>query len=238
MKASIVIPAYNEEKYLPLALESIRGQTFQDFELIVVDCFSEDKTVKIAEEYGAKVLQFYKGNIGATRRAGALAARGKYIISTSADVLHDKHWLENHVRALEQGYDMCFGPVYYLDAKPYENIGVKFLNEVLMQALSIVKIPYAVADNMSFNKKFYFSIGGFKPMPTAEDTDILKRAYKNGKVKYLKEAKAFSYLRRIRDWGWAKFIAFHTKNFIKYNLFGSYEKSYEFLSSQIKVNRE
>ncbi|MEM4331460.1 MAG: glycosyltransferase, partial [Candidatus Anstonellales archaeon] len=211
MKASIVIPAYNEEKYLPLALESIMKQTYQNFEIIVVDCFSEDKTAKIAEDYGARVLQYYKGNIGATRRAGALAATGHFIVSTSADNVHANDWLEELINPLKHGYDATYGPVYFLDMKAHERIMTNFFFDYVVHAFSLLKIPYAIADSMAFEKKFYFKIGGFNPLKSSEDTDILKRSFKYGKVCYVKKAKAYTFPRRIREWGWLKYLHFNTK---------------------------
>jgi hypothetical protein len=72
-------------------------------------------------------------------------------------------------------------------------------------------------------------------MNTCEDLDILKRCFKHGKTVYVKNAIAYTSARRIREWGWPKFIAFHTKNFIKYNLFGMYSKNYAFLSTQTRA---
>ena len=56
MKLSIIIPTYNEEKYLPELLKSIKEQNFSSYEIIVADNDSNDNTVKIAESYGCKVV--------------------------------------------------------------------------------------------------------------------------------------------------------------------------------------
>ena len=55
-KISIVIPSLNEEKFLPILLESITKQTFKDFEVIIADAGSKDNTVEIAKKFGAKVV--------------------------------------------------------------------------------------------------------------------------------------------------------------------------------------
>jgi len=54
---SIIIPAYNEEKYIGETLKSIKNQDFKDYEIIVADCFSNDNTVKIAEKYALSPAQ-------------------------------------------------------------------------------------------------------------------------------------------------------------------------------------
>ena len=72
---SIIIPTLNEEKYLPVLLESIKKQKFEgDYELIVADAGSQDKTVEIARNFGGKIVP---GGLPAKgRNQGAAEARG------------------------------------------------------------------------------------------------------------------------------------------------------------------
>ena len=57
MKVRIVVPALDEERLLPLMLNSVRKQDFQDYEIIVADAGSTDRTREIAAEAGAKVVE-------------------------------------------------------------------------------------------------------------------------------------------------------------------------------------
>ncbi|RME80011.1 MAG: glycosyltransferase [Methanobacteriota archaeon] len=227
MKASIVIPAYNEERYIGRTLDSITKQSYDNYEIIVVDCFSEDKTAKIAESYGVKLLQFYKGNIGATRRAGALIARGDVIVSASADIYYPSYWLEKLLEPLKDDFDGSYGSIYLLDAERHEEVSARFINKVVTPTLKKFSIPYGTGDNIALKRDFYNHIGGFKKLETAEDLDLLKRAFENGRMAYVEEARAYSDPRRIREWGSLKYLAFHTHNFLLYNLLGKYKKDYE-----------
>ena len=56
-KISVVIPTLNEEKYLPFCLESLTKQTFKEFEIIIADGNSTDKTQEIAHKYTKKVIR-------------------------------------------------------------------------------------------------------------------------------------------------------------------------------------
>jgi glycosyltransferase involved in cell wall biosynthesis len=237
VKASIVIPAYNEEKYIEETLKSIINQSYQNFEIIVVDCFSEDKTEKIAMDYGAKILKCRKGNIGLARRTGCFAAKGDVIVSASADTIYANDWLEKLIEPIKNGYDMTFGPVYYYNPTKIEKILTFIYNDFLTHPLTFLNIVPVCGDNLAVEKKFYFKIGGFKPMQTCEDNDLAKRAMKNGNVTYVKEAVAFASPRRFREWGAIKFISFHFKNYLKYNLMNSYSTHYEFLSSQKRLDK-
>lgn len=82
---SIIIPTYNSEKTLFLCLESIKRQIYRNLEVIVVDNFSTDKTVKIAKSYGAKVIQV-RGERAKAKNIGLKYARGKYVLFVDSDM--------------------------------------------------------------------------------------------------------------------------------------------------------
>jgi glycosyltransferase involved in cell wall biosynthesis len=84
---SIIVPTYNEELLLPRLLESLRRQSFQDYETIVADDKSTDLTQKIALKYGARLI--VNNGIGEypSRNAAASIARGSILIFTGADTL-------------------------------------------------------------------------------------------------------------------------------------------------------
>ena len=82
---SIVIPTFNEEKFLPHLLKSLKEQTFKDFEIIVADNNSTDATRSVAINVGAKVV---KGGLPARgRNNGAKVARGEWLLFLDADVI-------------------------------------------------------------------------------------------------------------------------------------------------------
>lgn len=100
---SICIPAYRAEKYLPAALESVRAQTFSDWELVVTEDGSKDRAEEIVREFAASVPQpvrytRHENNQGlpATRNTGIKAARGEYIALLDAD----DYWAPRHLEAL------------------------------------------------------------------------------------------------------------------------------------------
>ncbi len=95
-KVSIVIPTLNEEKYLPVLLGSILAQDFQDYEIIVADKRSHDRTRKIAERFQCKLVQ---GGLPAeARNNGARVARGEWILFLDADVIIPHDFLAKMLR--------------------------------------------------------------------------------------------------------------------------------------------
>ena len=81
---SVIMLTYNREKLVGRAIECILAQTYRDFEFIIVDNGSSDRSGAVADEYAAKdsrirVIHRERGNIGSGRNAGLDAAKGEYI---------------------------------------------------------------------------------------------------------------------------------------------------------------
>ncbi len=85
MKFSVIIPAHNEEAYISKALDSVKAQSFTDYECIVVCDACTDKTADIARSYGFKVIEVNAHSSGAARNAGLEIAQGEWILFCDAD---------------------------------------------------------------------------------------------------------------------------------------------------------
>ncbi|MDX9991338.1 MAG: glycosyltransferase family A protein [Anaerolineales bacterium] len=112
MNCSIVIRAYNEARHLPRLLEGLRQQTVQDLELILVDSGSTDDTLKIAESFGAKIVQIAPADFtfGRSLNLGIGAATRELVAIASAHVYPVySDWLE---RLLEPFADPTVGLTY------------------------------------------------------------------------------------------------------------------------------
>ena len=97
VEASVVIRTYNEQKYLPQLLEALKGQTLRNFEIIVVDSGSLDKTREIAEDYTDKILQLKSRDFtfGYALNLGIEEASSNFIAIASAHTLPiNDVWLE------------------------------------------------------------------------------------------------------------------------------------------------
>ena len=100
MKLSIIIPALNEERYLPKLLESIQRQSFKDYEIIMADAESEDETAEIAKSYGCRVVK--GGSPGRGRNEGAKAAQGDLFLFLDADLILPKGFLQTLLSEFEK----------------------------------------------------------------------------------------------------------------------------------------
>ena len=115
MKLSIIIPTYNEQGEIVECLESLGNQTYSDFEIIVVDDGSTDKTLKRAENISKTVKQTTDNDLriwvfqqkhlgpGAARNLGAKHAKGTVLVFVDADMTFDKFFLDRLVDPILKG---------------------------------------------------------------------------------------------------------------------------------------
>lgn len=121
-KISIISPVYNAERYITKCLDSIFAQTFQDWELILVDDGSSDKSGVICDEYAVRdsrviVIHQKNGGVGAARQTGLDAVTGEYVIHVDPDDwVEPKMLQELYTKAIEEAVDVVICD-YYVDTK-------------------------------------------------------------------------------------------------------------------------
>lgn len=152
-KFSIIIPNYNNSKWLEKCLGSVLGQTYKNYEIIFIDDMSTDNSLEIASRMlkGHKVLKVpYKKYNGGTRNIGILEATGDYILCIDSD-----DWLknENVLKEINDNLDdedvMFLGFDLYKDGKEglfpytpnYENLYQAFTNDVCAVWTKVIKTP-------------------------------------------------------------------------------------------------
>ncbi len=230
MKVSVIVPALNEENYIEPTLRAIKAQVCPfKFELIVADGNSTDSTVAIAKKYCDKVVIETTRTIAAGRQAGARASSGKLIIYTDADSIPDKHWVERMAKAFDDPHVVAaFGMIEPLDASPFETALVSSTTRLFACFFNSVGLDYTYGNNLAVRRSAFDKIGGFNIyLITAEDTDVIHRIRTQGIVAFVPDALVRYSTRRIKKWGWGKYLMFHTKNFLNTFLFKTPAKHYE-----------
>jgi glycosyltransferase involved in cell wall biosynthesis len=134
MKVSVVIPAYNEEKYIKKSLTSVMNQKVEADEIIVVNNNSRDKTEEIALRMGAKVVREPKQGMISARNRGFDSAKYEIIARIDADVVVPTNWIEQIKKSFKKkNYDAFSGPITFNDlfAKPTSTLPSKIYLESL-----------------------------------------------------------------------------------------------------------
>lgn len=208
MTISIIIPAYNEEKFIGKTLKSItqlEKERDWEIELIVVNGSSTDKTADIALSYGAKVINEPRRGIGFARQQGLLHARGEIVAFTDADTLVRPDWLTRHVKLLKQpNVVLSFGSYRVTDGYfPYYHYTNYIQHYFIALLYYLLKIPFAPGQNSAFWRKKALSIGGYdEKIKMMEDVDLAVRMKKIGRVIYKFDLIVYSSGRRSGEsWG-------------------------------------
>ena len=116
---SVVIPVYNEERYLGACLTSLAKLDYPDseVEIILVDNGSTDRSLDIAGGYDVKVYECPGVTVGAVRNFGASKATGKLIVFIDSDCVVKPDWLHRGLSSLGEGVDVA-GGLYLLRERP------------------------------------------------------------------------------------------------------------------------
>lgn len=197
---SIIIPAYNEEKYLPVLLDSIKKQDYRDYEIIVADANSIDDTKKIAEKYGCRLVKGGTPAVG--RNNGAKAAKGDIFLFLDADVKLPKNFLMD---AMSEVDDKLIDLATF-KMKPMSNLELdRIIHEaanLMLKFSSHLKDPHAPGFCILISKRLFKRINGFnESLRLAEDHDLVKRAGKFRKMEFFEKPYFYVNVRRLRKEG-------------------------------------
>lgn len=178
-RVSIVIPVKNEEQILPKLLNSIAQQTLTDYEVIVADAHSTDRTADIARKYGAKVVE--GGMPGPGRNRGAVHAKGEMIAFLDADVqLPNPKFLQDCLAEMDKKHlDVATCKVKPLSRKPIDKALHEAYNAFVVATEKIR--PHAPGFCILVRRHAHHGVKGFdEEVVFAEDHDYVQRATKQG----------------------------------------------------------
>ncbi len=227
---SIIIPTYMEEKYLAPTLESIFSQKVDfDFEVIVSDATSPDRTGEIARKFGAKLVLGPKTTIPEGRVIGVREAKGDIFVFATGDNIYTPGWLANLVAPFaDKGVSAVVGKIMLQNSTSIERC---FTNRLMWPAAKLLpKLGsyYAHGEALAIRRSVYDSVGGIVvSMVTSDDTDLIRKASKKGRIFYADKSLVLTSRRRFDKWGMPYFLYFHTVNYFQLNFLGKTFGEYE-----------
>ena len=202
IKISVIIPAFNEEKILGNCLLSLKEQDFKDFEIIVVDNNSTDKTPEIAKKFGAILVSEKNQGVAFARNKGAKIAKGEILVFTDADTILPKNWLSRIKEECENDKNLvAFGGSCQFYSGP---ISARLASKFLLKPFLFLDKFFSggfnlMGCNMAIKKETFFKAGGFnEKLKLNEDVEISYRLREIGKVKFDPNFKVKTSGRRFR----------------------------------------
>ena len=175
-KVSVVTPCFNYGKYLQAAVESVIGQTYQNFEIIIINDGSTDNTKEVAESIIAKypnysirlINQKNSGQPAISRNRGILEANGEYILCLDADDMLLPTMLEKCMNILEQDRSIA---IAYTDRQDFD--GVNQIVQAKNYDFSQLKYANHISYCALFRREVWDKIGGYRTnIKGCEDWDF------------------------------------------------------------------
>jgi glycosyltransferase involved in cell wall biosynthesis len=241
MRLSFVVPAYNEEAYLPACLESILSQIdlaptnlTAACEIIVVNNASTDRTREVALRYpGVTVVDEPRKGLTFARQAGFAASTGDLIANVDADSRLTPGWVDKVLSTFAKSEAEAAadpetrilaafsGPLVYYDLTPRQRVLVHVfyltawttyaINRYILRVGSMVQ-----GGNFVVNRAALEAIGGFNTAISfyGEDTDIARRLNTVGEVRFTFDLKMSSSARRLKSEGMLTMAARYSINYL------------------------
>ena len=126
MKLSIILPTYNNERTIEECLNSIKIQNFKNYEVLLIDGGSTDKTLEISKKYKCKIMKNPDRIEEAARILGIKKAKGEIIAFIDADnILTEENWLTRMIQPFEDK-EIEFVDTLYYSYRPHDRVGVKY----------------------------------------------------------------------------------------------------------------
>lgn len=191
---SVILCTYNRAEYLNKCIESVIHQTYQDWELVIVDDGSHDHTFEVVNSYLCKFkkiryLKHQNCKLAFSKNAGIQASFGKYITFIDSDDQYHKNHLKSRLE--------------YMQAYPDVDLiqGGFFTEEEILvadyfQLGKLINLKDCVLGPTFFGKRHvFFELQGFNNIAYGEDTDLWERAEKVFKTEKLTEPETYLYTR-------------------------------------------
>jgi len=200
MKISVIIPTFNAEKTIIKCLNALKNQSYKNFETIVVDGKSTDKTVEVVEnfDFNARLKRWKPSGPGEKRNVGAKMARGEILFFLDSDLALSKDALGELVKVFKKvGADGITGtPLTPKDSGMLDYIvGLDY--EYRFEKMGEGFVDVAATTMFALKKKAFFETGGFNvkfKRATGEDWDFSARMRKKGfKIFHTHKVKGYHY---------------------------------------------
>jgi glycosyltransferase involved in cell wall biosynthesis len=218
MKISLIIPAYNEEKYIARCILSTQKHSSDLFEIIVVDNNSTDKTKEIAESFSnVRVVHEKEKGVTRARQRGFLESKGDLLAFIDSDTYLEDEWFEILKKEFTNSHKLaCLsGPYIYYDIPKFQKLLVWIYWNIFARIAYLLAGYMVVGGNFAIRRDVLERMNGFDTTIDfyGEDTNTARRAHKFGKVKFNFHFNIFTSGRRFFGQGLWNTTVLYASNF-------------------------
>ncbi len=175
---SVIVPCFNGERFLTACLDSLKSQTYSNYEIIVVDDGSTDGSPKLVTAPAKLVSTKGRTGAGAARNLGAKYAKGDYLLFTDADVEAPKEWVEKTAHTITERAVMCGGGGY---AGPVEDTFIQWFafEELAWRRRNFYgAVETLVSNNLFCKRELFEATGGFPEDYCAASSEDMEFSWK------------------------------------------------------------
>jgi glycosyltransferase involved in cell wall biosynthesis len=224
---SVVVPAFNEEKYLPKCLEALERQDFRGTrEVIVVNNNSRDNTESIARSFKTKVVREKQQGLIFSKQAGCKHAKGKYIVVLDADNIPAPHWLKTIIEILRRSKVAAVTGPYLIPKAPWWARLHTSLGIYLIQSVQFItkSSPHIWGGNVAFRREHFEKFGGYDTRFTfaADEVKLRKDLKKFGRIHHSLKLAVTTSTRRFKQGFFYFYFNFILKEYILNYLMTAY----------------
>ncbi len=217
-KLSLVIPALNEENFLPHLLTSLTKQTKQDFEVVVADGSSQDRTVEAAQSFypklpTLKVVVSEKTGLPLQRNFGARATSGEWLVFIDADSVLLPYFIERIQWFIEKQQPVLFTSWFRPDSEVSGDALFTLIANSFVEGSIYFRRPIAPGPLTAVRRDVFELVGGYDESLTfGEDYDFTRRVAERGITLQMLRETLYEYsLRRVRRDGKLRFMGLYAR---------------------------
>jgi glycosyltransferase involved in cell wall biosynthesis len=220
---SIVIPAHNEEEFLPATIEALRKQTYRPYEIIVVTNGCSDRTAEVVRGKCDQLYELEERGLGPARNLGAAKARGNLLLFLDADTILEPNALYIIARKFKRHHSAgTLKGVPDYDKASYKLI--YFLKNFVHKSHA----HHGSSGVILCWKDHFDAVGGFdNELYLRENSDLMKKLRQFGSYRYISTTPAITSMRRYEKTGTSEMVLLWLKVWVLSNFSDIRNQTYE-----------
>lgn len=220
---SIVIPAHNEEEFLPGTLDALRKQTYRDFETIVVTNGCTDRTAAVVRGKCTQLHELEERGLGPARNLGAAKARGSLLMFLDADTILEPTALHTISRKFKRHHSA--GTLRGMPDSAKSSYKLIYLMKNFVHK---THAHHGSSGVILCWKDHFDAVGGFdNELYLRENSDLMKKLRQFGSYRYISDTPAITSMRRYEKTGTSEMVLLWLKVWVLSNFSDIRNQTYE-----------